>query len=110
MSVIKELEPKIAENGTLVIDSIFRFSEKPTELPAFLQMCKMKRCIVKFELENLICEPDGDLRDCDSDVKYGSLLTCSFIAYMTFYQKFAGKHFDYLMNLASKKDDFVKAV
>lgn len=111
MSLALDLESKIIENGTIEIDSIFRFSEEPQDLPAFLGLCDRKSCTVKFMSEGLVCEPKKDIfmKD-DGEEVWSALFITSFIAYMTFYKKFAGKHFDYLMNLASKKDDFAKGV
>ena len=111
MNLAFDLESKIIEDGTIEIDSIFRFSEEPQDLPAFLGLCARKNCTVKFALEGLVCEPKKDIfmKD-DGEEVWSALFITSFIAYMTFYKKFAGEHFYYLKNLASKKEDFVKGV
>lgn len=110
--MIEQLEKEIVEHGIISIDSVFRFSEKPSELPAFLQMCENKKCTVEFELENLICEPDGYLhpKEREADRFLDSFFLASFVTYMSMYKEYFGKHSEYLMNLANKKDDFVKHI
>lgn len=109
--MIERLEKEIVEHGIISIDSVFRFCENPSELPAFLQMCKNKRCTVEFELENLICEPDGYLhpKGQEMDDFKGSLFVVSFVTYMSMFKEYNEKHLEYLSNLA-KQGDCVKHI
>ena len=107
--MIEQLEKEIVENGTITIDSIFRFSENPQDLPAFLGMCEKRNCTVKFALENLVCEPNKEVfMQEDNQEIWSALFVTTFIGYMTFYNKFAEKHFEYLTNFASKKEKWVQ--
>ncbi len=108
--MLEYLEKEIVENGKLTIDSVFRFSKEPTELPAFLQMCHKKKCTVVFELEKLICEPDGDLHPEDTDTveQLGGFFTSMLMCYMSMFNRYFGKHSEYLMNLASIKEGWAK--
>ena len=110
--MIEKLEKEIIENGKIAIDSVFRFSQNPTDLPAFLQMCKKKNCAVVFELEELICEPDGDLHPKDNNTieELGGFFTSTLMCYMSMFNQYFGKHTEYLKNLSNKKDDWVKSV
>lgn len=108
--MLEYLKKEIIENGKIIIDSVFRFSETPTDLPAFLQMCQRKNCTVIFELENLICEPRGDLHPKDNDTieQLGGFFTSTLMCYMSMFNQYFGKHSEYLMNLANKKEGWAK--
>lgn len=112
MRLATELEPLIVENGTLYIDSVFRFLDDIESLPAFLGLCQQKKCMVEFELEELICRPGGSLlpKDKDDGTPYDSMFIVSMMAYMTISKQYFGKHLEFLMNLVSKKDNWVQCV
>ena len=103
--MIEFIENEIVENGIIVIDSIFRFGENPTELPALLEMCKKKNCTVKFTLEKIICEPNKELfMQEDSQELHHGLFITAFIGYMAFYKKFGEKHLEYLTKLQGEHE------
>lgn len=46
--LLSYLEGKVVENGTMHIDSVFRFEKNPEDLPAFLWIAKEKNCTIVF--------------------------------------------------------------
>ena len=41
--LLSYLEEKVVENGTMHIDSVFRFEKNPEDLPAFLWIAKREK-------------------------------------------------------------------
>lgn len=90
----------------MVIDSIFRFSKEPTELPAFFEMCKQQDCKIKFQLESLVWDKGVLYSEEDGTEINSSLFVAGFITYLTMFQKYSTKHIEYLLKYA-EKDDYV---
>lgn len=55
--LLSYLEGKVVENGTMHIDSVFRFEKNPEDLPAFLWIAKEKNCTIVFENEGYTFKP-----------------------------------------------------
>ena len=101
MKLTLALETKVVENGTLVIDSIFRFSEEPTDLPIFLGLCAEKNCKVKFDLEKLVWDKHVLYSEEEGKEISSSLFMTAFISYITMFKRYSAKHFEHLTNMAT---------
>ena len=98
--MIDLLEPKIVDNGTLTIDSIFRFEKCIEDFPAFLHIAEKRNCIVEFENEGYVFKPNDDSTETH-------FLISGLMVYMSFGKLLFEKRIQYLLKLLPN-DDWVK--
>lgn len=98
--MIDLLESKIVDNGTLSIDSIFRFEDCVEDFPAFLYIAGKHNCTVIFENEGYSFKPN------DNDLETNFLITC-LVSYMSIGKTLFKKRVQYLLKLLPN-DEWVK--
>ena len=101
--LLSYLEGKVVENGTMHIDSVFRFEKNPEDLPAFLWIAKEKNCTIVFENEGYTFKPQSENDMGDATVLSGPMI------YMNMGKTLFGKRVNYLMNLLTN-ENWVKGV
>lgn len=99
-SIIELLESKIADNGTLSIDSIFRFENCTEDFPAFLYIAGKHNCTVNFENEGYVFKPGDDSTETH-------FLISALMVYMSVGKTLFEKRIQYLLKLFSN-DKWVK--
>lgn len=108
--MIEKLEPHITDNGVVIIDSIFRFSESPESLPAFLGMAHMRGCTVIFENEGYTFSPKKKKSDSLADSLKEPILIHSLMVYLQMDKELSMKKTNYMLNLTSSDAPWVKGV
>lgn len=93
-SIIELLEPKIVDNGTLSIDSIFRFENCAEDFPAFLYIAGKHNCTVNFENEGYVFKPGDDSTETH-------FLISALMIYMSIGKTLFEKRVQYLLKLSS---------
>ena len=110
---MKKLESHIIDNGVVTIDSVFRFNNCDNILREFLNMCKERKCTVKFVHEGLICKPHGHLVPEDYNGDYPITVESKLIATVgnrVMYPRgpeLAIKEMEYILHL-KKNEDWIK--
>lgn len=99
--LLSYLEGKVEKDGTMCIDSVFRFEKNPEDLPAFLWVAKERNCTVVFENEGYTFKPKPENDTGDAAILSGLMI------YMNMGKTLFGKRVNYLMNLLTS-DEWVK--